>query len=146
MAPRAGVPWVSSVNGLDWQTGVRGSFDPQRVSGVVANHLTEPRPSGADVSQMILLDWVNFSRTLSRLPASLTSTRTASGKPWHCSAANFASRQKNTRQLRRESFNRPGGNSTGITLLTNQLEPKRLGLLRQLVPSERGATLCPPGR
>ena len=32
------------------------------------------------------------------------------------------------------SFNRPGGNSTGITLLTNQLEPKRLGLLRQLVP------------
>jgi putative tryptophan/tyrosine transport system substrate-binding protein len=32
------------------------------------------------------------------------------------------------------SFKRPGGNSTGITLLTNQLEPKRLGLLRQLVP------------
>ena len=32
------------------------------------------------------------------------------------------------------SFNRPGGNSTGFTLLTNQLEPKRLGLLRQLVP------------
>ena len=32
------------------------------------------------------------------------------------------------------SFNRPGGNSTGITLLTNQLEPKRLGLLRQLAP------------
>jgi putative tryptophan/tyrosine transport system substrate-binding protein len=32
------------------------------------------------------------------------------------------------------SFKRPGGNSTGITLLTNELEPKRLGLLRQLVP------------
>jgi putative tryptophan/tyrosine transport system substrate-binding protein len=32
------------------------------------------------------------------------------------------------------SFNRPGGNSTGLTLLTSQLEPKRLGLLRQLVP------------
>jgi putative tryptophan/tyrosine transport system substrate-binding protein len=32
------------------------------------------------------------------------------------------------------SFSRPGGNSTGFTLLTNQLEPKRLGLLRQLVP------------
>ena len=26
------------------------------------------------------------------------------------------------------------GNLTGLTLLTNQLEPKRLGLLRQLLP------------
>ena len=32
------------------------------------------------------------------------------------------------------SLNRPGGNMTGITLLTNQLEPKRLGLLRQWFP------------
>lgn len=28
----------------------------------------------------------------------------------------------------------PGGNSTGITILTTTLEPKRLGLLRELVP------------
>ena len=33
-----------------------------------------------------------------------------------------------------ESFNRPGGNVTGVTLLTNLMEPKRLGLLRDLVP------------
>jgi putative ABC transport system substrate-binding protein len=33
------------------------------------------------------------------------------------------------------SFNRPDGNVTGVTLLTNLLEPKRLGLLRELVPS-----------
>ena len=32
------------------------------------------------------------------------------------------------------SFSRPAGNATGITLLTNTLEPKRLGLLRELVP------------
>src|SRR5262245_49827985 len=34
-----------------------------------------------------------------------------------------------------ESFNRPGGNATGVLLLTNQLEPKRLGLLRDMVPN-----------
>jgi putative tryptophan/tyrosine transport system substrate-binding protein len=34
-----------------------------------------------------------------------------------------------------ESFNRPGGNATGFTLLTHEMEPKRLGLLRDLVPS-----------
>ena len=33
-----------------------------------------------------------------------------------------------------ESFSRPGGNVTGITLLTSLMEPKRLGLLRDLAP------------
>ena len=32
------------------------------------------------------------------------------------------------------SFSRPGGNATGYTLWTNQMESKRLGLLRELVP------------
>src|SRR5262245_59100885 len=32
------------------------------------------------------------------------------------------------------TLSRPGGNMTGITLLTAQLEPKRLGLLRQWFP------------
>ena len=32
------------------------------------------------------------------------------------------------------SFNRPGGNVTGVSLFTGALGPKRLELLRQLVP------------
>ena len=32
------------------------------------------------------------------------------------------------------SLNRPGGNVTGVHLLVNELEPKRLGLLNELVP------------
>jgi putative ABC transport system substrate-binding protein len=32
------------------------------------------------------------------------------------------------------SFNRPGSNATGVSLLTAELGPKRLGLLRELLP------------
>jgi putative tryptophan/tyrosine transport system substrate-binding protein len=32
------------------------------------------------------------------------------------------------------SFNRPGGNATGVSTLTTELGPKRLGLLRELLP------------
>jgi putative ABC transport system substrate-binding protein len=33
------------------------------------------------------------------------------------------------------SFNRPGGNVTGVSFMSNELGPKRLGLLRQLLPN-----------
>jgi putative ABC transport system substrate-binding protein len=32
------------------------------------------------------------------------------------------------------SFNRPGGNATGVAVLSTELGPKRLGLLRELLP------------
>jgi putative ABC transport system substrate-binding protein len=32
------------------------------------------------------------------------------------------------------SFNRPGGNATGVAVLTTELGPKRLGLVRELLP------------
>jgi len=43
------------------------------------------------------------------------------------------------------SFNRPGGNATGYTLLTTQMETKRVGLLHDLLPSARslGALINP---
>ena len=36
-----------------------------------------------------------------------------------------------------KSINRPGGNSTGVYLLNNSLAPKRLEVLRELVPNAR---------
>jgi putative tryptophan/tyrosine transport system substrate-binding protein len=44
-----------------------------------------------------------------------------------------------------ESLSRPGGNATGFTLLTNEMEPKRLGMLHDLVPAATtiGALLNP---
>jgi putative ABC transport system substrate-binding protein len=32
------------------------------------------------------------------------------------------------------SFNRPGGNATGVSIFTTELGPKRLGLVRELLP------------
>jgi putative ABC transport system substrate-binding protein len=39
------------------------------------------------------------------------------------------------------SFNRPGGNVTGVSFLTNQLEAKRLELLHEVIPSSSKVAL-----
>jgi len=45
------------------------------------------------------------------------------------------------------SYNRPGGNATGVRLLTDPAEPKRLALLRELVPQATTvAVLLNPAR
>ena len=45
------------------------------------------------------------------------------------------------------SFNRPGGNITGVTLLSGELVAKRLGILRDLLPSvKKIAMLANPTR
>ena len=36
-----------------------------------------------------------------------------------------------------QSYARPGGNATGIVILNNELEPKRLSILREAVPDRR---------
>ena len=47
-----------------------------------------------------------------------------------------------------ESFNHPGGNATGFTLLTTEMDAKRLSLLQELMPSVPlvGALLNPTSR
>jgi putative ABC transport system substrate-binding protein len=44
-----------------------------------------------------------------------------------------------------DSYNRPGGNATGINFMTATLEPKRLGLVHELLPEVRviGALVNP---
>jgi putative ABC transport system substrate-binding protein len=42
------------------------------------------------------------------------------------------------------SLNRPGGNATGVNMFTSELGPKRLGLLRELVPTALTAVLINP--
>jgi putative tryptophan/tyrosine transport system substrate-binding protein len=53
----------------------------------------------------------------------------------------FALGSDPVRQGLTASINHPGGNATGITTLTNEMEPKRLGLLRELVPHARSIGL-----
>src|SRR5262249_9957950 len=43
-------------------------------------------------------------------------------------------RRRSGRTRRGREFQSSGGNATGVTLLTTLMEPKRLGLLRDLVP------------
>jgi putative ABC transport system substrate-binding protein len=84
-----------------------------------------------------------MARELVRLPATVIATTGGEPSALAAKAATsvipivFALGSDPVKQGLTASINRPGGNATGITSLTNEMEPKRLGLLRELVPHAR---------
>jgi len=81
-----------------------------------------------------------MANELVRLPATVIATTGGEPSALAAKAATsnipivFAIGSDPVKQGLTASINRPGGNATGITSLTNEMEPKRLGLLRELVP------------
>ncbi len=82
-------------------------------------------------------------RHLRRTGSSAIDTLAAIGRPLHDLAAKaatstipivFVSGGDPVRMGLVDSLNRPGGNATGVYMLTAALEPKRLELMRELVP------------
>jgi len=84
-----------------------------------------------------------MANELVRLPVSVIATTGGEPPALAAKAATstipivFAVGSDPVKQALTASINRPGGNATGITSLTNEMEPKRLGLLRELVPHAR---------
>src|SRR5262252_4881195 len=81
-----------------------------------------------------------MANELVRLPVTVVATTGGEPSALAAKAATstipivFAIGSDPVRQGLTASINRPGGNATGITSLTNEMEPKRLGLLHELVP------------
>ena len=84
-----------------------------------------------------------MANELVRLPVSVIATTGGEPSALAAKAATstipivFAVGSDPVKQGLTASINRPGGNATGITSLTTEMEPKRLGLLRELVPHAR---------
>jgi putative ABC transport system substrate-binding protein len=84
-----------------------------------------------------------MANELVRLPVTVVATTGGEPSALAAKAATstipivFAIGSDPVRQGLTASINRPGGNATGITSLTNEMEPKRLGLLHELVPHAR---------
>jgi len=84
-----------------------------------------------------------MANELVRLPVTVVATTGGEPSALAAKAATstipivFAIGSDPVRQGLTASINRPGGNATGITSLTTEMEPKRLGLLHELVPHAR---------
>jgi putative tryptophan/tyrosine transport system substrate-binding protein len=113
---------------LAFRKGLReAGFDEGR------NVAIEFRFAGGDVSRLPALASELASRS-SLLFTGTTAAAIAAKKATSTLPIVFAIGADPTKSGLVERLNRPGGNITGITFFTNQMEGKRLGLLREVAP------------
>ena len=131
--------------------GFLASSSAEAPSGPVAAIHLALKQAGYEVSKTVRMEYRYANNQLERLPvlaAELVNIPAAviitSGGPWPTLAVKaatatipivFAPLQDPVRSGVVASFNRPGGNVTGVAALTVELDPKRLELLHELTPA-----------
>jgi putative tryptophan/tyrosine transport system substrate-binding protein len=141
--------------------GFMSSRSPEDSVGVIAAFRKGPGESGLIEGKNVVIEFRWAHGEYSRLPAlatDLVSRRVAvlvavGSEPSALAAKAatatipivFTSGRDPVKSGLVASLNRPGGNATGVAILTTSLEPKRLGLLHELFPGAAlfGALLNP---